>query len=67
MDEETIREVAKASKELKTNARGLSSIVEEMLSVADFEIQQNPDSYSRLNVYKETVYDSTKYELIRKK
>ena len=33
----------------------------------DFEIQQNPDSYSRLNVYKETVYDSTKYELIRKK
>lgn len=65
--DDAIREIAKASKELKTNARGLFAVIEEMLADADFEIQANPGVYERLDVGKETIYDNTKYELTRKK
>lgn len=64
--EEAITEIAKAAKKLKTNARGLFSVIEEMIADADFEVQANPGVYSRVELGKEAVYDNSKYLLERK-
>ena len=62
---DAIRELAKASMKLKTNAHGLFTVIGETLADAEFEIQSEPGKYSKLNISKDTVQDNTKYKLTR--
>ncbi|HPE14549.1 MAG TPA: AAA family ATPase [Bacilli bacterium] len=58
-----IDSIALAALNKKTGARGLATVVSEMLSEALFEVQCNPGKYSSLQIFEETVTDNTKYEL----
>jgi len=56
----------KASKE-KFGVKSLDKIIENTLSVAEFEIASNPNLYSELMITEETVLNNKAYTLIRKK
>lgn len=64
--DDSIKEIARVSTKLKTNARAPFSVIEEMLSDAEFEVHAHPGVYSRLDVDKETVYDNTRYTLTKR-
>lgn len=66
IDEETEKEIAKKASHEKFGARSLDEIIETALSIASFEIAQNPDKYTKLILTPETINDAKKYTLIKK-
>ncbi len=67
LEEETQKEIAKIASKQKYGARSLDEIIETALSVASFEIANNPNTYSKLIITPETIEDNKKYTLIRRK
>lgn len=67
LEESVKEEIAKKAATQKYGARSLDEIIETTLSVASFEIAQNPNIYSELIITPETIEDNKKYTLIRKK
>lgn len=66
LNEDVIKKIASIASNSKFGARSIDETVEKMLSIASFEIANNPDVYSKLIVSEETIDDNKKYRLIRK-
>lgn len=66
IDENTLKEIAAKASKQKYGARSLDEIIETALSVASFEIAQNPDLYSKLIITEDTIKDKKNYTLIKK-
>ena len=62
-----IDKVAEKAFKKKTGARGLNGIVDESTWRAFNEVYQNEDVYSELVLNEESVEDSSKYKLIKKR
>lgn len=67
VDEDFINEVAKKAYELKTGARSLSSIINEVTWLPLEQVMKERNIYSSVELTKETVYDPKVYKLVRKK
>lgn len=59
--------IAREASKAKYGARSLDEIIDRSLSVATFEIAQNPDLYQELLITEETIKDNKNYKLIKKK
>jgi len=67
VDETVLSEIAKIASKQKFGARSLDEIVDKTLSIASFEIANNPEIYEELIIEAETIHNNTKYKLIKKK
>lgn len=65
--EGTMNEISNRTMNSKYGVRSLDEIVEKTLSLASFEIANNPELYSELIITPETIKDNKKYTLVRRK
>lgn len=65
--DDVLKYIAQKAIENGFGARGLDEVIEKALSLATFEISNNPELYSKLIVSKETIDDNTKYVLVKRK
>ena len=67
IEEDTEKEIAKKAAQEQFGARSLDEIIETALSIASFEIAQNPNIYEKLIISPETIHNSQNYKLIKKR
>lgn len=64
---EVINDIANYAYKNKMSLSDLSELIENLLSKASFEIAMNPDMYEELVITHETISNSNKYTLVKKK
>lgn len=67
VSEEVINEIARLAYDRKLGAKSINEIIESTLTLAEFEIANNPNLYESLTIDKSTIVDNKKYTLVKKK
>lgn len=67
ISDEVIEKIAKIAYERKSGAKSINEIIESALSLASFEIADNPTLYDTLIVTSETIDNNKKYVLTKRK
>ncbi len=67
VSEEVINEIARLAYDRKLGAKSINEIIESTLTLAEFEIANNPNLYESLTIDKSTIKDNKKYTLVKKK
>lgn len=64
--DDVIEKIAESASKGMFGARNLAKQIESALSIAQFEISQNPSGYQELIITSETIEDEEKYTLVKK-
>ena len=67
VSEDVINEIARLAYDRKLGAKSINEIIESTLTLAEFEIANNPNLYESLTIDKSTIKDNKKYTLVKKK
>ena len=67
VSEEVINEIARLAYDRKLGAKSINEIIESTLTLAEFEIANNPNLYESLTIDKSTIKDNKKYTLVKRK
>lgn len=67
VSEEVINEIARLAYDRKLGAKSINEIIESTLTLAEFEIANNPNLYESLTIDKSTIKDNKKYILVKRK
>lgn len=67
VSEDVINEIARLAYDRKLGAKSINEIIESTLTLAEFEIANNPNLYESLTIDKSTIEDNKKYTLVKRK
>ena len=67
VSEDVINEIARLAYDRKLGAKSINEIIESTLTLAEFEIANNPNLYESLTIDKSTIKDNKKYTLVKRK
>ena len=67
VSEDVINEIARLAYDRKLGVKSINEIIESTLTLAEFEIANNPNLYESLTIDKSTIKDNKKYTLVKRK